>query len=57
MGYEHNSMVARKLFEIIEYHDNFISVFMFFLNSDVPKFMDAKKCEAHYPIVLPLEVV
>lgn len=57
MGYEHNSMVARKLFEIIEYHDNFISVFMFFLNSDVPQFMDAKKCEGHYPIVLPLEVV
>lgn len=58
MGYEQKSMVARKTFQIIDYDDNFTSVFMFFfLNSNAPKFMVAKKCEGHYPIVLPLEVV
>lgn len=37
MGYEHNSMVARKLFEIIEYHENFISVFIFFFLIQTPQ--------------------
>lgn len=30
MGYEQKSMVARKTFQIIDYDDNFTSVFMFF---------------------------
>lgn len=57
MGYEYNFMVVCKLFEIIEYYDNFILVFMFFFNLDVLKFMDVKKCEGYYFIVFFFEVV
>lgn len=50
------SMYASKTLEFIEYDDNFISVFMFFL-IQTPQLMIAKKCEGHYQIALPFEVV
>lgn len=37
MGYEQKSMVARKTFQIIDYDDNFTSVFMFFFLIQTPQ--------------------